>query len=85
MRSQVGEDEMSMSEEQEVRLFVIALVFVDLCLRSRVSLAYSMSSMVTNLLQQGACCPQPISDTNDRGVLVILRVLCYLLDASWRP
>ena len=37
MCSKVGEDEVGMSEQQEIGLFVIALVFVDLCLLLNVS------------------------------------------------
>ena len=51
MCSKIGKDKMSMSEEQEIGLFIVAFVFVDLCLKSLVSLSSSHAIVRTDLLQ----------------------------------
>lgn len=51
MCSKIGKDKMCMSEEQEIGLFIVAFVFVDLCLKSLVSLSSSHAIVRTDLLQ----------------------------------
>jgi hypothetical protein len=51
MCSKICKDKMCMSEEQEIGLFVVAFVFVYLCLKSPVSPSSSHAIVGTDLLQ----------------------------------
>lgn len=51
MCGKIGKDKVCMSEEQEVGLFVVAFVFVDLCLMSSVRPSSIHAIVRTNLFQ----------------------------------